>query len=470
MKITRRTFLGTSAASAAMTLTGGMTRDIFGTTQAVSAAGPGNKWQGRVAVNFNKNAITGTTTPNETVIKKMVDDAILLLTGAQTIGAAWKAVFPATLGLQSKIAVKINILNAGLPRPSEFSVMAITAGLVQMDFNGTKFPAANITIYDSNNSVTMDSAGYTAARFPGINRVKDSFQNFGDGARNLGYARTLNAAHFLINVFSPRGISSGNAEGFSLGFKSHYGTYENPGSYHGTASPAHLNAINCTGPVFNKTVLSICSGIFGMNEGTGPGGNAADYSRYSKSMDPNSTATSPTTIIMSTDPVSAEMQAIKMMRLNQNPTGKFSVTDMPNYLKAAGGIASTVTPSYTIGVIDESKMDIRRIINDAVATVPAQSRKSMTTGYVHAEQLHGRGFSIITYALPPGSAARTVEIDIIDCKGAIVFTGAQAVSGRVNQFPWDECDERGSAVMAGRYFTRVRAGTTLMTHRFVIVR
>ncbi|MBN1130372.1 MAG: hypothetical protein JXA71_15375 [Chitinispirillaceae bacterium] len=42
----------------------------------------------------------------------MVDDGIKLLTGESSVGAAWKAVFPETLSLQSKIAIKINLSGA----------------------------------------------------------------------------------------------------------------------------------------------------------------------------------------------------------------------------------------------------------------------------------------------------------------------------------------------------------------------
>jgi anaerobic selenocysteine-containing dehydrogenase len=116
MSITRRSFLKGSAATAALSVVGGSAINVLGAETAALANGPGNKWPGRVVVNFNKSAVTGTTTVNEAVVKQMVDDSIKLLTDQATVGAAWKAVFPSTLSATSKIAIKINILNNGTTR------------------------------------------------------------------------------------------------------------------------------------------------------------------------------------------------------------------------------------------------------------------------------------------------------------------------------------------------------------------
>jgi hypothetical protein len=70
---------------------------------------------------------------------------------------------------------------------------------------------------------------------------------------------------------------------------------------------------------------------------------------------------------MSTDPVTAEMQTIKMMRLNKKPAGGYGVNDMPKYLRASAGVTGALPDtSLNFGVIDETKMDIRRIINGVV--------------------------------------------------------------------------------------------------------
>jgi len=44
------------------------------------APGPGNKWPGRVAINFNKAAVTASGADTTVIKKKMVDDAVCMLT------------------------------------------------------------------------------------------------------------------------------------------------------------------------------------------------------------------------------------------------------------------------------------------------------------------------------------------------------------------------------------------------------
>ncbi len=361
MKFSRRTFLKSLAAISATPLITGNFSNIYGMHTIRLTKGPGNKWPGRVVVNYNKTAAIGLKV-NQSIVNKMIDDSIELLTNQKSIGAAWKAIFPESLSINSKIAIKINILNSGNPAPHPFSVMAIAEGLQQMQFDGKSYPAANITIYDGNNFNSMESAGYTAERFPGVNRIKDKAQRYRDGVDKLGYAKSLHDCDFLINVFSPIGHSD-TFGGFTLGFKSHFGSYSP--SYVDNAQP-YMRDINCKGPIFKKTVLSICSGIFGMNEGNGPAGGKDDYLTYSKKMDPTSKNNNPTTIIMSTDPISCEFQAIKMMRMNKNKP--YSIPYLPNYLKASGGVSGNLWPVYNIGIIDENAMDVRKIVNNHIVT------------------------------------------------------------------------------------------------------
>lgn len=118
--------------------------------------------------------------------------------------------------------------------------------------------------------------------------------------------------------------------------------------------------MNCTGPVFNKTVLTICCGLFGIDEGKGPFGGVSDFSTYVKSIDPNSKEKNPNTFIISTDPVSCETQAIKILRVNKRRP--YIIDSLPEYLKSSAGIKSSLSPVYNIGIIDEKLMDIRKII------------------------------------------------------------------------------------------------------------
>jgi hypothetical protein len=321
-----------------------------------------------------------------------------------------------------------------------------------MDFSGTKMPASNITIYEIGGGLT--NAKFTTANFPGISIVTDSFVNGGDGAlSNRTYASTLKNANFLINVFSPRGHSIGSK--FTLGFKSHYGTYSNASGMH-TNAPQNLASINCAGPVYTKNVLSMCSGIYAMNEGNGPGGNADIYTTYAQSIDKTSTNQCPTTIMMSTDPVSVEVQTIKMMRINKN--GAYTTADMPTYLQASAGMTvSGFTTLYNIGIIDESKMTVLKIINGASTPVmsPVSSAVGISGAGIAAHHIKGYNTAFIEFELPIEQVGKEASIEIYDGRGALVRKFSRKVLGVRNHFSWDETDGRGNMVPKGTYIVHL---------------
>lgn len=465
----RRNFLKMTAAGAAGITLVSKVDSIFSASSAAASPGPGNKWPGRVVVNFNKAAVSASAVANTAVIEQMVNDAILILAGQTTIGAAWKALFPATLTAASKIAIKVSTANTQGAAPHWLSVRAITDGLQQMNFNGTTFPPGNITIYEIGGNLTTDK--YTSANFPGISIIADTEVNGGDGAlNNRTYAQSLKNAAFLINVFSPRGHNVGSK--FTLGFKSHFGTYFPVNQDLHTNAAQNIQAINCTGPVYTKNVLSVCSGIFGMNEGNGPAGLPDIYTTYAQSMDKTSTNQCPTTIIMSTDPVSAEMQAIKIMRINKNET--YAIADMPTYLQASAGIATTgFTTIYNIGTIDESQMTVLKIINGASTPVlnPVGGAAGASSGAgIVAHHMKGRNATFIEFKLPSDHIGKEAFIEIFDGRGALVRKFSQKALGAQNHFSWDETDATGNTAENGMYVARLSSGSARESTRFMIVR
>jgi hypothetical protein len=475
MKVSRRSFLKSSAATTmSLATSGGL---AVAQSSPALTAGPGNKWPGRVVVNFNKGAVTGITTPVLSVIQKMVKDSILRLTDQSDIGAAWKAIFPSSLTASSKIAIKVYSASPETPSNWE-AVRAMTDGLQLMDFNGTKFPAANISIYEGNASNRHAAAGFTAANFPGIKIEYWARNQFGDGAGNeaagsikdRAYAAALKNADFLINAFNPHGHEAKYGS-FSLGFKNHYGTYElfKPTDIH-TNPEQHLRDMNCTGPIFKKTVLCACIGIVGNNEGVGPLATPDDFSTYSKKMDPNSTCKCPATIIMSTDPITCEMQSIKMIRMNKGKN--YGVNDMPNYLKASAGISGAVTGTvYNIGVIEEDtqniKMERRFIINDEVTiSSPQHSPAANNPASIAVSALPRNGYAFIQYSLPSRFIGKEVSISIHSIKGSLVHSQSQTINGVANHYSWDHKDQRGNIVPAGQYIVRIVSGSVRLSKPF----
>jgi hypothetical protein len=425
--------------------------------------------------------MTGTASSpklDQTITAKMVDDSILKLTGESTVGAAWKAVFPTSLTAQSKIAIKVYSASPQTPSNWE-AVRAMTDGLQQMDFSGTKFPASNIAIYEGNASNRHSQAGFTAANFPGGIKIEYwGSGKFADGAGNeaagaikdRAYAQSLKDADFLINAFNPHGHESKYGS-FSLGFKNHYGTYDlyKPSDVH-TNPEQHLRDMNCTGPLFKKTVLAVCVGFMANDEGIGPLKSPNNYSTYSKAMDPTSTGTSPTTIIMSTDPVSCEMQTIKMMRMNKN--GKYGVTDMPKYLQASGGVSGAVTGTgYNIGVLDETKMDVRRIINGATAIAEHPlHEEGRSPASLKVSRIPGTAATFIEYRLPSQYRGREATLAIHSLSGELIRRESLTIGGSLNHFSWNHKDRAGTAAPAGKYVVHVTCEAVSLSEHFTVVK
>jgi hypothetical protein len=317
---------------------------------------PSNKWPGRVAIAFDSH-VTNSIYVDTACLRRMLDSCIINLTNAGTARDGWKRLFPAPLTKASIIAIKTNLINSGNSTPHYYLILSIIRNLISIRFdNKSTFPPENIIVYDANNLHAFTEANYVKSRFPSVRFVKDSMINYGDGAGGYAYASSLNKCTYLINVFSLSGHNQ-NYGGFFLGFKNHYGSYDPALA---SQNQQGLVKMNCTGPVFNKTVLSICYGLYGIDEGKGPFGGVSDFSTYVKSIDPSSSGKNPNTLIVSTDPVSCEVQAIKILRINKNRS--YLPDSLPDYLQASAGIKRSGFSVYNIGIIDEKLMDIRKII------------------------------------------------------------------------------------------------------------
>jgi hypothetical protein len=467
MSLSRRTVLKSSAAVTALSMLGGVAQKTHASSPAFKP-GPGNKWPGRVVVNFNKNAVTGSASSlkiEDTVPPEMIKESVLALAQKGDIGEAWKAIFPDTLTAASKIAIKTNFYTTNLCCVHWSVVKAITDGLQLMDFGGTKFPAANITVYESNTPATSTfvKVGYTAERFPGISLVMDSQQSYSDAATNeTKYCTSLNKADFLINIFGIRGHQD-YCEGVTLGFKSHWGTYPADFNKH-TAGTFSIRCAHmmCSGVVNKKLVLSVAAGLVSNNMGVNhsPTDGPDDYSTYAKKMDSTATTLGACTIIMSTDPISADMQAIKVMKLNANKA--YNVSDMPKYLRACAGDSSALSGTvYNIGVIDESKMTVITFKNGedvspvAVRENPAQPASEYP---LRVSPHHGQGGIVIEYAVPSSLLGSRSLLSVYDARGKLVFSKEQKVNGANNRFTWDGTAKQGKKIGRGRYVCQLIAG------------
>lgn len=483
----RRNFLKAAAAGTAAIALNPRVKNVFSASEITP--GPGNKWPGKVVINFNEGAVSSGEVDVETNIK-MIDQSIKLLAEKNDLGEAWKAVFPDTLSASSKIAVKIVAYNPFKSGLHWSCARAVTDGLLQIDFDGAKLPPENITIYEMNTSGVSDAftvAGYISDNFPSgvtIESAKNPVDG-GDGAlNNRRYSSVLKEADFLINCFNTRGHMLGDNDGkFTLGFKSHFGSYDDPWGMHDSNGGVSKNIreLICTGPVYQKQVLCICDSPFGCNESNGPGGisqsdNLApdNFSTYAKKIVEDTSATNPSTVIMSTDPVTAEMQAIKIMRMNEN--GQYGPSDLPGYVQSAAGIdKSGFSPTYNIGIMNESEMTIYRIINDEIIDGPSTSaRHSPSAGHpstapaVVAHPVRSGSSVFIEYNLPEKLIGKKATLSLLNARGEVVKTSTLPVTGLRNHSSWNRRDRHGKRVAKGLYIVRLTCGALQLASRFTL--
>ncbi|MFH0921047.1 MAG: T9SS type A sorting domain-containing protein [Fibrobacterota bacterium] len=502
MRISRRNFLKASGAATAMTT---MATGFIGlpASAATLAASPLNKWPGRVVVNFNNQhaaTMTGGTVSDKTILKAMVDDAIKMLTGQSTVAEAWRSIFPDTISASSKIAIKINILNSGVVPPHPFVVMGVIDGLLAMNVGTVSVPAhltaSSIYIYDGHCTGSAKNAlGYNATNFPGVNIITNDSEStrtgVDAGARGSQYANTLYTCNFLINMPGVRGHGD-YAERATLGFKSHYGTY--PTAYHeitgtqaaGTVNgtPPYLRDINCTGPVYNKTVLTLFNAIYACRLDNGPstGGSPDQYYQWAKLFDPSilsaaQNTTMANTLILSTDPAAAEALAYKMMRRRDSLTT--TVADLPAYLKSSAGITGLMSDgvSYNIGVIDEALMNYGEIANTVVnhSIDYSVSREHARNNVPAQPELRvfpnpANPHVFIDYRAPQELAGQKAHVEIYDVQGRIVWHEATPILGVRNRTVWQGVDNAGRGVGSGQYVVRVSLGGKTLKKSVTLVR
>jgi hypothetical protein len=173
--------------------------------------------------------------------------------------------------------------------------------------------------------------------------------------------------------------------------------------------------------------------------------------------------------MMSTDPITAEMQAVKMMRVNNG--GGYGVDDMPDYLKESAGIDAGLSgATKNIGVIDEADMDIRRIINgNSTLASPGRPAGSGSRVTVSASHMRGQNNTFIEFSVPSSGIGRDVSIGIFDSRGTLVWKASRMAAGARNQLSWDERDASGRRVAGGAYVVRVSAGSSRSSAHFVKV-
>jgi hypothetical protein len=190
-------------------------------------------------------------------------------------------------------------------------------------------------------------------------------------------------------------------------------------------------------------------------------------------MDPAVSASRPNcdTIIISTDPVAAEFQMIKCMRLNQGQS--YTTVSMPNYLKSSGGVASTLSPTYNIGTLNEAQQNVGKIINE-VATGWTGNEIFRTAGQypsgIAVRPNPANTVARFDFWAPEALAGRKAILEIYDMQGRLVYRDKPSILGACNHAAWNGRSRNGANVPAGNYAVYITAGKESLHRVFTLIR
>jgi uncharacterized protein (DUF362 family) len=180
-------------------------------------------------------------------IRQMLDASITQLTGVDDARAAWSALFAPG----ERIALKINSI-AGASYWTHVPLVMAVAGSLQ----DAGIPAEQIIIFDRQ-SRELQGAGYTVnkdgpgVRCYGTDRAYTGGWTLLDQA--IGMSDVLLSCDALINI--PL-LKTHSTSGISFALKNHYGTFDQPGRYHGNIEQA-LGALNALDAIRDRTRLII---------------------------------------------------------------------------------------------------------------------------------------------------------------------------------------------------------------------
>lgn len=259
-KVSRREFLRQAVIT-------GVAISGAGVLPAAGSAFAAESGKSRVIKVSNTASINADGSLAASVIEKMVGQGVTKLSGAKSTAAAWKKYFkPADV-----VGVKINCLFGKGASTHPEVVSAIVAGLKSA---GVKLE--NIIVWDRGTGDLLKS-GYTinkdgeGPKYLANDGEWDDEITFGSFKGRLTKIITRDITAMInVPILKTHGIA-----GITCALKNHYGSFHNPGEYHGNSCDPFMADINAIPAIKDKTRLVIVDAIRPLADG-GPGLNKPD--------------------------------------------------------------------------------------------------------------------------------------------------------------------------------------------------
>jgi hypothetical protein len=182
-------------------------------------------------------------------LREMLDGSMTALTGLDSAGAAWAALFAP----DERVAIKVNAIRSSSFWTHVPLVMAVVESLREAGV-----PGEQIAIFDRS-TLELENAGYpvnkdgAGARCCGTDlQDKAGWQLMGT---DIKLSNILLSCHALINIPI---LKQHSMAGISFAMKNHYGTFDKPSSYHqGDAIQRGMAELNALPPIRDRTRLII---------------------------------------------------------------------------------------------------------------------------------------------------------------------------------------------------------------------
>jgi uncharacterized protein (DUF362 family) len=292
-------------------------------------------------------------------VDAMFEHALLALTGAGSMAAAWKVLIPA-YAAGKKFAIKVNFNNYTSGTDANIDAIIEPVNAVIRSLVALGAAPADIVVYDCTNGMHVGGmpqatfisrCAYSGVRFaytsqdtsPYANTYSTetvTFRNTSVAARPL--AKALVDSDYLINMPI---VKAHSGQIVTLGFKHHFGSINGCNNLHGTTNPGNnpnsLVDLFMSKHISGKTVLTVGDCLFGNWKSVS--GKPPAWKLFS-----NGAANS---LIVSADPVAADSVMCDLLdaEMRQNST---NVGQAREYMTQAA--------TQNLGVFDQAT-DVSKI-------------------------------------------------------------------------------------------------------------
>ena len=334
--ISRRDFLKSLA------LAGASISSLAGCAVSRNAApvAPVDDGKSRVVI-VRSDSLAQAGSPDQAIVKRMLDAAVPQALGVASADAAWRMLFEPN----DTVGIKVNCIAPRIPSSPQLAY-AIADSLT-----AAGVPAEQIIIWDREDR-ELAASGYTInADGPGV-RCYGTKPGVGYGkelvrARSVGVRLSKIISRQCTATVNVPVLKDHNIAGLSLGLKNYFGAIPNPNKFHGNNCDPYVADLYMAPQIRKKNKLVICDVINALYEG-GPTNYSPRYAwRYNG-------------LIIGVDPVAVDQIGLMLLEDKRASEG---LPPLASVGRSAKYVATAADPDHRLGVNELEKIRVIEIRN-----------------------------------------------------------------------------------------------------------